>query len=1016
MTRPGLRASYAALSCLLFAMRAVAQTAPPAAAPPAEPPAVTPSEPQHEEDKKKKEGGEGGEEEGMDEISEADIEAELKAQEAEIKKAPVKGKGAITGVVTDVEHETLPEAQVSVVGNEKYNTVTDLEGRFRLDLPPGTYTIRIYFELHRPTVIKDIAVADGQVEPLDVVLVPDESSVNDVVIVDTLDRSTIEGQLVDRQRNAAVGDGVGRREISRTPAGNAAEASKRVVGATIVGNRFVYVRGLGERYTNALLNGAPLPSPEPDRAAIPLDLFPTLIIESVNIVKTFTPDVPGDFAGGSVRINTRELPSKPLFQVSLGLGYDTSSTFKDRLTHKGSGTDWLGFDHSVRALPDGFPSFVLLPGDPRPGGGTIDDTDLNAAGQSMMSSMSPKESFTPPNYSLSTVAGRSWQISGEQRFGALASLNYSRSFTRKEDVTLRSYLPDFMTDANGNRQEVLKLDRDFKADIGTDKVSWGALGSVSYWINQYHRFTLLGLHTQLADMSSQVSQGLLSDTGGGDIATARLRFVSRALNFLQLRGDHTFVSANHAELNWNASYAVAALDEPDTRNTVYQFNPDQQTWNFVNIPESGSHLFATQGEKSYGAGLDWTQPLLKDREQLKTKIGGLVSVKDRNFEARRFTYARVPRTPPDLFTCAGTKYPLDCPDKLFVVGSVGPTLSFSEDTFPSDSYDARLDIYAGYGMFDANIDAVRLVAGARVEHTDQTIEPYSQYASGGAPPGASVNSTDVLPALSATYSVTKKTKLRAAFSQTLARPQIRELSPFVYTDYFGARPVSGNPELKLTYINNYDLRFEAFPTGSEVLAFSFFYKTFKDPIEPVVTSNFNLSYQNSKGATLEGIELEARKGLGFLNDHLRDFSLIGNLTLANSQIELNRQISPNLGAVNLTNLDRPMVNQAPYVVNVALDYDSEASGIGVRVLYNIIGRRIVEVGTQTLDDSYEQPRHSLDVTASKNLGKHFQVKLNATNLIATPVRITLGKENEDDRVLVEYDEGRIFTLSGSYTY
>ncbi len=1014
MNRPRPRASFAALSCFLLATRlATAQQAPAddeltedlkegSEAPPAPgAPAPAPKPP---------------EEEGMeDELSDADLEAELKAESAKLGQAPAKGKGAITGVVKDIEKETLPEAQISVVGT-KFKTVTDLDGRFRLDLPPGNYTIRVYFELHRPTVIKDITVTEGELEKVDVELVPDESAVDTVEIVAEADRSTVEGQLLSRQRDKSIGDGVGRREISRTPAGNAAQAAQRVVGATIVGSRFVYVRGLGERYTNAQLNGAPLPSPEPDRAAIPLDLFPTLILESVNIVKTFTPDVPADFAGGSVRINTRELPSKPLFQITAGLGYDTNSTFRDRLVHTGSKTDWLGFDHSVRSLPDGFPTYVLLPGDPKPGGGTITDAEVIDAGKSMNSSMSPKESFTLPNYSLSTVAGNGWALSGEQRFGALASLNYSRSFTRRENVTLRTYLPDFATDASGNRQETLKIDRDFKADMGVDKISWGALGTVSYWSNQYHRFTLLGMHTQLADISSQLSQGLLSDLSG-EIATARLRFASRALNFLQLRGDHTFVGANHAELNWNASYAVAGLDEPDTRNTVYLFNPEQNSWNFVNTPENGSHLFANQQEKSYGAGVDWTQPLLKDRELLTTKFGGLVSIKDRHFAARRFTYGRIiPNSSPESFSCAGTKYPMDCPDKLFLSNNVGTLLSFSEETFASDAYDAELDIYAGYGMFDANIDALRLVGGARVERTDQSIDPFSQFSTGGAPPGASVESTDVLPALSATFSTTKKTKLRVAFSETLARPQIRELSPFVYTDYFGARPVTGNPELKLTHINNYDLRFEAYPTGSEVLAFSFFYKTFKDPIEPVITSNQNVSYQNSKGATLEGIEIEARKGLGFVTEHLRDFSVIGNLTLASSKIELSRQVSPNLGNVSVTNLDRPMVNQAPYVINLSLDYDNETAGVGVRVLYNIIGRRIVEVGTQTLDDSYEQPRHSLDVTASKNLGKHFQVKLNATNLVATPVRVTLGKENEDDRVLIEYEEGRIFTLSGSYTY
>jgi TonB-dependent receptor len=949
----------------------------------------------------------------MDAEMNKELAAEEAAGAAALVKAPPPGKGAIVGVVKDaVEHESTPEAQVSVVGT-KLKTIADFDGRYRLELPPGTYTLRIYVELHKPSVVKRVEVKAGALERIDVDVLPDESSVETVEIVTEADKSSVEGLLLTRQRSASVGDGVGRAEISRTPAGNAAQAAQRVVGITVVGNRFVYVRGLGERYTNALLNGMPLPSPEPDRAAIPLDLFPSLILENINVVKTATPDLPADFAGGSVQIQTRELPSKPLLQFSLGLGYDTNATGESRLAQRGSQTDWLGFDSGLRGYPKGFPTYVLAKG-PKPDGGTVTDDDILAAGRELNSSMNPQRKSSPPNYSLGVVAGRGWNLGGEQRVGVLASLNYSRAYQRVL-ANINQYQPDFVEDPDGSKRTTVAPTLQLAGERGLDKVNWGALGSVSYWYSQDHRYTLLGIHTQLADSSAQVLQGVYASRGAS-VATSRLSYVSRALNVVQLRGEDDFKPLNHAQLRWYGWYSMAGRNEPNTRDTAYQFNEDTVSWNSISTPENGSHFFSDQTEKQRGAGLDWAQPLTKDPEDAKLKLGGLASSKDRDFAARRFHFGKTRGAPNDLFFCPGATYDINCPVPLYQYDNVGPIIGLSEDTKPEDAYKASQDIYAGYLMLDANvIKDLRLVGGARVERTKQDINPYSQFAGGMAPPGAKIDSTDVLPSVSLTYSATKKTKVRAAFSETLARPQTRELAPFVFADFFGAYPISGNPQLQLTYIKNYDLRFEAFPTPSEVLAFSFFAKSFKDPIEPYVVPSGTpgiISFQNAKGAKLIGVELEARKNLEFLHKGLKPLSVIGNVTLTKSRIELD----PDQTLQNSTNQSRAMVNQAPYVVNLSLDYANDDLGLDARLLYNVVGKRIVQVGTGGLDDTYGQPMHTVDATLSKKLGKSFQVKLLGTNLLNQKLRETIGKEDRDDRVTYEGTWPRVITLQGSYTY
>jgi outer membrane receptor protein involved in Fe transport len=248
----------------------------------------------------------------------------------------------------------------------------------------------------------------------------------------------------------------------------------------------------------------------------------------------------------------------------------------------------------------------------------------------------------------------------------------------------------------------------------------------------------------------------------------------------------------------------------------------------------------------------------------------------------------------------------------------------------------------------------------------------------------------------------------------LARPQIRELSPSTYSDYFNGRQLSGEPRLRMTYIKNADLRLETFPSPREVLAFSIFYKLFNDPIEPYVTGNQVVSFQNAEGARLLGLELEGRKSLGFLSKGLTDLSVIANLTLAHSEIELDEQ-QGDLGII-VTNEERAMVNQAPYVVNVAFDYDDTEHSFNVRLLGNVVGPRIVSVGTQGLDDEYEQPKFSLDLTASKGVGKHLNLRVNAINILNSPWVRTLGPSRNADRETYRETEGRVFTVTGTYTY
>jgi hypothetical protein len=1004
MTRRFARVKVASIACLLIASPAFSQ--------PAQPP-----EDDTTGDELPEEEPAPSEEEAIDEeegLSEEDA-ALLAESEINMSKPIAKGKGAVIGVVTDTKfNEPLIECTVSVLGT-KVSTLTDLEGRFRLELPPGTYVLRYSYELHRSTRVEGVVVTEAKMVRADAQLTPDESATEVVEVVADTDKSSIEGQTLSRQRSAAVGDGVGRAEIARTPDRNAAEAARRVVGASIVGGRFVYVRGLGERYTNASLNGSPLPSPEPDRNTVPLDLFPSLIIDSITIAKTFTPDVPADFAGGSVRIFTRQFPRETLFQVSLTGGYNTETTFREGNTYQGSSTDWLGFDGGTRALPDSVPGDLVSRDNEQR---EVTDEERTRVGQDVNSYMTTVAKTIGPNYGLSVVAGDSFKIDKTQKIGLIGALNYGRSFETQRDEIARVYgLPEA-----GSTE--LRPIVDSKITTTTDKVRWGAFASLAYEFTPQHRLSLTGLHSQLAD-DKALELDAVSDAPPRGHATS-LSYVSRSLDVGQLRGEHDFPDLANARLDWFGSLSRAFRDQPDTRSNLYAFNADgvPPAWNWSQGPQSGSHLFTEQSENTRSAGVDWTQPFGKAEDAPKVKLGGMMTTRERDFDARNFLFERQNRLTPEqqaLLSCEANDLPRDCADKLFLGPNIGPVLSFDERTGATDSYTAGLDVYAAYVMLDAEvIKDLRVVAGPRLETTDlfvRTTDPDSDTAEAIE---SRIGETDILPAASVHYKATKQAGARFAASRTLARPQLREMALFRFLPYFGGYPVRGNEDLELTYITNLDTRFEFFPTLREVLAFSVFYKHIVKPIEEVLTPTneaADLTYENAKGADMIGIELEARKGLDSVAEALANFSLLANLTLVHSEVELDRV------GIN-TNPERPLSNQSPYVLNLALDYSRQESRTQARILYNVSGPRIAFVGANGLQDIYEQPRHLIDLTVAQGLGEHFELKGAVSNLLFAAVRFTqegpdpdgAGSAKAKEYVTNEYQPGATFSLSASYTH
>jgi len=946
----------------------------------------------------------------------AEMEAEAKASLEKSQKPPPKGRGVVWGTVTDTKfNEAIVEAQVQVQGR-KQKVFADVEGRYRLELAPGTYSLRVTYELHRPSRVEILVKAD-QMTHVDFQLVPDEGAIEEVVIEEEADHASAEGQTLERKRSSAVGDGVGRAEIARTPDKNAAEAAQRVVGATIVDGRYVYVRGLGERYTNALLNGSPLPSTEPDRNTVPLDLFPSLVLDSLTINKQFLPDMPGDFAGGSVRINTRDFPRQPLFQLSVTGAFNTESTFQKRPGYQGSNTDWLGFDGGRRSFPEGIPNRKL-------DASSTTTQEQVSYGHRFNTPLITYMKATPPNFGVSLVAGNSYKIGKEEKLGVILALNYGRSY-QLVNITQRRFKPGALPDGT----QTLLVDNEYSGQRSIDSVRWGVFGSAALELARRHTVSLIALHSQNAD---DATWNLETPEATGFHAT-HLEYASRALNFVQLRGEHQFPTLSDLKIDWHGSLATAGRDQPDMRDVRYRRAERDGVpgWNFVN-DLSGTHQFLDQSDTTVTGGVDLTQPLIKsEAHDTKLKVGSLITSRRRDFRARRFQLVRA-QVPGALFNelsfCPGQAWSGGCPNYLFRPELIRPDgLLLDETTQNYDQYRTGLDVYSVYAMLDSKVlPKLRAVAGARAEITYQAFNGFDPFDPNRNPARSQIFQTDWLPAVSLVYEVTPKANARFGASQTLARPQLRELSPALTPSAAGDYTVQGNPGLKLTSITNLDLRFEYFPTLREVLAVSVFYKHFRDPIEETVTSTGLLGFTNAARANLLGAELEARKTLGDLAAALTDFSILANLTLVQSEVSLGGRRG---GA---TTDKRPLAYQSPYVVNLAVDYSSQKQGLDVRLLYNVFGPRITLVGANTLPDTYEMPRHSLDLSAAKKVTKNIELKLQVLNILAAPVVFayrnqqafretsdggvqryeSLGRTPEARR----YQPGTTFAATATYSY
>ncbi|MEQ9309859.1 MAG: TonB-dependent receptor [Balneolaceae bacterium] len=946
------------------------------------------------------------------------LTANLKAQE----------NGRIVGTVVDAETgETLIGVSIIIEGTVK-GAATDIDGNYIIrNVSAGTYNLIVSYLSFSTQTITGLVVEEGDTKKLDIALQPESEFLDEIVVSAAAILNNEAGLLSQRQKSISFSDAISSENISNSGASDAAAAMTKVTGASVVGGKYVYVRGLGDRYTTTQLNGLELPTSDPDRKSFQLDLLPSGLLENIVTLKTFTPDKPGNFSGGLVDVTTRAIPENLFFNISIKQGYNTASSFQDILLGDKSDTDWLGYDSGYRSTPevvDGLDNSEF-PNETEARLNPDAAESLDQISRSFNTPFLPSEQSTILNQSYSIGFGNRHDLKNDIKLGYSLNYSYGMNYSAYDDGRQSR----FQLLGQYEESEALSPNIDLVDIKGTQTVDWGLLGSFGLILGTSSKINFNFLQTQSGENSGRYLAGEWEQLNS-DNAELRSRvnqYKERDLISYQASGKHNFASLNNLQIDWNTAYQTNGQEQPDLRfiSSDARFVIDTNTGAVVDTVlgnDNSQHprparLFRDLNESKYSGTVDITIPISVANQTVKFKVGGLYENTERDFSERRFEYNQ------------GRGFFLNQFDSevefLNSVGIIGedrrgrPLFAnyVQSATTNRSSYDAEQNINAVYGMIDFNIlPSLKVATGIRYESTDlqtasrdTTLLPDDRF--------GSIDETDLLPSLILIYSITDRSNIRGAVTQTLARPTFREMTPYVSFDFVGDNLFRGNANLERTLITNYDLRWEWYPTPGEVFTVSGFYKKLENPIERVL--RFDIaekaeSVQNVPEATVIGVEFEVRKNLEFLTSALSNFQLITNFTIVQSEVDI-----PEAELIQIRETQqnpettRSLTGQSPYLVNVDLSYFNDENGLSSNLSYNVFGDRLSRVSQGAAPDIYERSYSRLNFNISKPLGEHFVLSLSANNLLDPEVTYSqIFKGNE--YIYNQYRNGRTFSFGVKY--
>jgi len=865
--------------------------------------------------------------------------------------------GTIIGRVIDAKSgQPLTEVGVQIVGTTR-GAQTGLDGRFRFSaVPAGTITIQVRRIGYQPKTITGLYLEAGRT--VEQVISMEHAMIVLDAVVATADneRGSVNATLNEQRNATAIISSLGQEQISKSPDSDAAQALQRMSGTTIQDGKFLAVRGLDPRFTTASLNGARLPSPEPERKVVPFDIFPANLLQAVTTSKTFTPDQPGDFAGGAVDMKTREAPFETVRSYSVSFGFNDAIVGRTLLSAPATGTEWLGFGGAARRLPAPLAGEGNL-------NGTYSQAEYNQFVSSFRNAWSARQESGRPATSASMTAGGEASVAG-RGIGYVGSFTYSNSQEVRADEVRAFAVP---TPAGGTDV----VDR-YTGSTGRESALWGGILNLSTLVGTRNRLTFNNTFTRGADNEARFETGF-DENIALPFELTRLRYVQRAVLSSQLGGEHELDDRHHVK--WSATGSRVTRVEPDRSEVAYASDNLSANPFLFGSSEGAVRTFGDLSEYNVNGTVDFSIRFGDGGDNL-LKVGALGRYTSRDSRVDAYSLlASLPRSereqqPEEIFG----------PNYTGVADSVFRVVALSQ----AGSYNAADVVGAGYAMADYRLtERVRLVGGARFEMQQLRIDAQPAFGSADI---VKPSYSDLLPSLAVNIDLTGRQVLRFSASQTLARPEYREVVPIASRDVLGGEQFRGNIALRRSLIQNVDARWEFYPSSGEVLSVAAFAKHFDDPIERVYrgTSGTRVTtFENARSASNIGAELEIRKSLDFVG-FLAPWTAFSNLTYMKSSIDIG---SVGAGSVQP---ERAMVGQAPYVVNSGLTYASDADGLSATVLYNVVGRRIFAASLLPLPNVYEEARHVVDVSVRFPMFRGLKGKIDAKNLLDAPYEVTQG--------------------------
>ncbi|MBL91135.1 MAG: hypothetical protein CMH56_04885 [Myxococcales bacterium] len=906
---------------------------------------------------------------------------------------PVRGK-----VLSEDDNAPIPGVQIWVQDFPD-KTITNEEGVFEAFLPSGKINISFIHKQYALLIKKDFEIDNGNANDLLFKMTPKGLQLADF----TVKAPHVAGgvaALIDQKRKASgVTEVLGAEEMKQNGDSNAAAALQRVTGLTVVGGRYVFVRGLGDRYITTLLNGLQLPSPEPERRVIPLDIFPAGVLEQMTIAKTLTPDLPGAFGGGTILLKTKTVPEQDYLKIGTGISYLTGSTFEDGWSYDGGALDLLGFDDGNRALPQEVQE-ATEQGPVLRGGGRFSDTgfsdeELAKMGQSFNNNWEQTPHTVLPNMKLNLSAGKKFKTNGV-KWGVLTGWNY-----RVQDSVIERTTRTYETGVTD-----LQLRSSANLIRSQQRISLAGLVSLGAEFDKQNSVQAITLLTRISDKTADVVNSFfnITDSPFSDFYTRRLDWVERMLISQQFVGEHPLFNIPDWKLNWRYGLSFASREQPDRRTVDYGQDPDGTEYRLRGETGDNERFFSDLFDQAHHAAIDTqSKELAPDSTGIQFKTGLNYFFKDRLVDSRRFNLA------PPVFTDEWPEFDTlvyQNPGDIFVPENINSDrFSFIETSKDTDSYKAYQHIGAAYLSNDWRF-APRwtLTSGLRFESSYQNVQAFKPGVPDNIKAEADLLKNDFLPSALLSWRFTQNMQLRLAGSSSVSRPNFRELSNTGFFDVERGRLIRGNSELESSQIHHADMRWEWYFSPKESLSLAAFGKYFNKPIEMVykMSAENAITYQNANYAENAGVEIEARKSFDFIHKVLAPLFISGNASWIYSRVYLEE------GASLSSSTERPLQGQSPWVINGRLAWTEKARSISM--LYNVFGPRIVEVGDNGVPDLYEQPFHRLDFVYRENMGP-VSLALKGQNLLDSTQQVTIG-----DKVVLDVRPGSQITLDMSFSF